>query len=118
MPCNVLLVVPFLTALLPATEAGRHAAPGGALSCFIFGTLFTFPTALLLWALDRDDSPSLRTVCLSAVALGLSANLLLELHCPNGNPTHLLLGHASIGLGWLAAWFAARHALRALSRAR
>jgi hypothetical protein len=112
------LGLPFLIAFLPATEAARLAGPGGALNCFIFGTLLTVPTAVLLWALDRDDSPSLRTVCLSAVALGLSADSLLELHCPNGNPTHLLLGHASIGLSWLAAWFVARRSLRVFARPR
>lgn len=113
-----MLAVPVLIAFWPATETARLAGPGGALNCFVFGTLLTAPTAVLLWALDRDDSPSLRTVYLSAVALGLSANSLLELHCPNGNPTHLLLGHASIGLVWLAAWLVARHSLRVSVRAR
>ena len=47
---------------------------------------------------------------LSAVALGLSADLVLELHCASGNALHLLLGHASIGVAWLAAWFVLRRA--------
>ena len=80
----------------------------GAGGCFIYGALLTLPTALLLWAFDRDDRPSLRTVCLSAAALGLSANLMLELHCPSGNAIHLLLGHTSIGVLWFAAWYWAR----------
>jgi hypothetical protein len=45
---------------------------------------------------------------LSAVALGLSANLVLELHCPSGNALHLLLGHASLGIAWLSAWLVLR----------
>ena len=98
------LIVPALAAFAPATEVSRLAGPGGAFGCFSYGALLTLPIALLLWALDRDDRPSFRTVCLSAAALGLSANLLLELHCGNGNPTHVLLGHASLGLAWLAAW--------------
>ncbi|MEO7035932.1 MAG: hypothetical protein ABI548_18510 [Polyangiaceae bacterium] len=102
------LGLPFLIAFAPATEASRHFGPGGALSCFMYGAALTVPTAALLWAFDRDNRPSLRTVCLSAVALGLSANLVLELHCPSGNALHLLLGHASIGVAWLAAWFVAR----------
>jgi hypothetical protein len=104
------LGLPFLIAFAPATESSRHAGPEGALNCFMYGALLTLPTAALLWAFDRDDRPSMRTVCLSAVALGLSANLVLELHCPSGNAWHLLLGHASIGVAWLAAWFVLRRA--------
>ena len=104
------LGLPFLIAFAPATEASRHAGPEGALGCFMYGALLTLPTAALLWAFDRDDRVSMRTVCLSAVALGLSANLVLELHCPSGNTLHLLLGHASIGVAWLAAWFVVRRA--------
>lgn len=102
------LGLPFLIAFAPATESSRHAGPEGALSCFVYGALLTLPTAALLWAFDRDDRPSMRTVCLSAVALGLSADLVLELHCASGNALHLLLGHASIGVAWLAAWFVLR----------
>jgi hypothetical protein len=104
------LGLPFLIAFAPATEASRHAGPEGALNCFLYGALLTLPTAALLWAFDRDDRPSMRTVCLSAGALGLSANLVLELHCASGNALHLLLGHASIGVAWLAAWFVVRRA--------
>ena len=99
------LFVPALAAFAPATEASRHTAGGGGrVRLLRYGALFTLPIAALLWAFDRDDRPSLRTVCLSAAALGLSANLLLELHCGNGKPEHVLLGHASLGLAWLAAW--------------
>jgi hypothetical protein len=104
------LGLPFLIALAPATESSRQAGPEGALNCFMYGALLTLPTAALLWAFDRDDRPSVRTVCLSAVALGLSANLVLELHCSSGNTLHLMLGHASIGVAWLAAWFVLRRA--------
>jgi hypothetical protein len=107
------LGLPFLIAFAPATEASRHAGPEGALNCFIYGALLTLPVAALLWAFDRDNRPSVRTVCLSAAALGLSANLVLELHCPSGNAVHLLLGHASLGLAWLATWFAVRRLSRA-----
>ncbi|HYQ04575.1 MAG TPA: hypothetical protein VER96_38140 [Polyangiaceae bacterium] len=107
------LAVPILAGFAPATEISRHAGAEGALSCFGYGALLTLPVALLLWAFDRADKPALRTVCLSAAGLGLSANLLLELHCGNGNPTHVLLGHASLGLAWLAMWIA----VRGLSRA-
>ncbi len=106
------LGLPFLAAFVPATAHSQHAGPGGALSCFLYGALFTLPVGILLWAFDRDDRLTLRTVCLSAAALGLSANLILELHCPNGHPTHLLLGHASLGLAWLGAWFVTRRLSR------
>jgi predicted anti-sigma-YlaC factor YlaD len=106
------LLVPFVVALVPATEASRHTGAAGALGCFLYGALFTLPIAILLWAFDRDDRPTLRTVCLSAAALGLSANLVLELHCPSGHPLHLLLGHASLGLAWFAAWLLTRRLSR------
>jgi len=96
--------VPILAAFAPATEMSRQAGAGGALGCFGYGALLTLPIAALLWAFDRDQRPSLRTVCLSAAGLGLCANLLLELHCGNGNAAHVLLGHASLGVAWLAAW--------------
>lgn len=98
------LAVPILAGFAPATEISRGASADGALGCFGYGALLTLPVALLLWAFDRDDRLSLRTVCLSAAALGMSANVLLELHCGNGNPVHVLLGHASLGFAWLAAW--------------
>lgn len=107
------IAVPFLAVFAPATELSRNAGPQGAFGCFAYGALLTLPLAVLLWALDRDDRPSLRTVCLSAAALGLSANLLLELHCGNGNPLHVSCGHASLGLAWLVAWVF----VRGLSRA-
>jgi hypothetical protein len=107
------LAVPILAAFAPATELSRHAGVEGALGCFGYGALLTLPIALLLWAFDRDDRPALRTVCLSAAALGLAANLLLELHCGNGNPAHVLLGHASLGVAWLLAWAVTRGVSRA-----
>lgn len=107
------LGLPFLAAFAPATDASRLAGPEGALGCFLYGALATLPLGLLLWAFDRDDRPSLRTVCLSAASLGLAANLVLELHCPSGNALHLLLGHASIGMAWLASWFVTRGLSRA-----
>jgi len=106
------LALPVLAAFVPATEASRHLGPGGALNCFVYGGLFTVPLAALFWAVDRDDRPTLRSVCLSAAALGLAANLVLELHCPNGNLLHLLLGHASIGAAWLVAWAFTRRGAR------
>jgi hypothetical protein len=106
------IAVPVLAGFAPATEVSRQAGAEGAFGCFAYGALLTLPIALLLWTLDRDDRPSLRTVCLSAAALGLSANLLLELHCGNGNPAHVLLGHASLGLAWLAVWAFARSLTR------
>ena len=106
------LAVPVLAAFAPATEVSRRAGPEGALGCFGYGALLTLPIAVLLWALDRNDRPSLRTVCLNAAALGLSANLLLELHCGNGNEVHVLLGHASLGAAWLLAWAITRRLSR------
>jgi hypothetical protein len=109
------LGLPFLVAFAPPTEASRAFGPEGAFGCFGYGALLTLPTAALLWAFDRDDRMSFRTVCLSAASLGLSANLILELHCPSANLTHVLLGHASLGLAWLLVWALGRRLSRAAS---
>ncbi|HEX3772856.1 MAG TPA: hypothetical protein VHV51_00260 [Polyangiaceae bacterium] len=109
------LALPFLVAFAPPTLASQSFGPEGAFACFRYGALLTLPTAALLWAFDRDDRLSLRTVCLSAAALGLAASLILELHCPSGNLVHVLFGHASIGLAWLALWAFVRRANRAAS---
>ena len=106
------LAVPALAAFAPATDASREVGSGGAGGCFSYGALLTLPIGVLLWAFDREDRPSLRTVCLSAAALGLSANLLLELHCGNGSAVHVLLGHASLGAAWLAIWALTRRLSR------
>jgi hypothetical protein len=111
------LGVPFLVALAPATEASRLLGPEGALGCFSYGALLTLPAAALLWAFDRNDQLSVRTVCLSAAALGMSANLVLELHCSNGNFRHVLLGHASLGVAWLLGWALARRLGRSAASA-
>jgi hypothetical protein len=114
--CSAALALPFALSLLPAAEMSRGFEAAGAFSCFAYGALLTLPTAALLFAFERADRISLRTVCLCAAALGLSSNLTLELHCPNGNRSHLLLGHASLGLAWLISWWVARR-FTAFSRA-
>ena len=68
---------------------------GHALPCLGFGLLAGLPGYALLRILDRG-APFGRV--LAAAAAGLSANMVLELHCPIGGAEHLVLGHAMVML--------------------
>lgn len=93
------LVLLFAVYMLPA---GAHAAthgdglPGvlhGAWKCFGTGAVLGLPVYVLLRLLDRGSSPY---GVATALAAGLSANLLLQLHCPNSAPQHMVLGHLTV----------------------
>lgn len=82
----------FLIAWLWPADVAETAlsGPTAHLPCFFFGIAAGVPVYLLLRWLDRGPSNSVLT---AACAAGLSANLVLQLHCPVDNTDHLLLGH-------------------------
>jgi hypothetical protein len=95
----VALLLPVAFALLPPAHASTAeqgaALIVGAASCFGYGLGLAVPFLGLLYALDRGAHRSV--VLLSAAAAGgLSAAMVLHLHCPVTERLHLLLGHASI----------------------
>ncbi|HET9960419.1 MAG TPA: hypothetical protein VFQ61_38380 [Polyangiaceae bacterium] len=98
------LAVPFLLAIVApfASRAPEGHAPH-AWACFSFGAAFSFPVLLVLRLLERSERPPILALVLSAATTGLVANAVLALHCPSDDSLHLLLGHASIGAGWLLA---------------
>jgi hypothetical protein len=71
---------------------------GHAASCLAVGTIVAGGFYALLRALDRGGTNRL---LLMAACAGLSANLLLQLHCAVTTPAHLVTGH----LGVLAICF-------------
>ena len=113
------LLLPVVYALCQQATHGVDPGEGvtfwhRALSCFGYGTLLVLPLCGLLWALDRDEKPTLSTSVIAGIAAGLSANAALSLHCPQSDAAHLLLGHAAIGalLGLVGAAIAALLARR------
>ena len=70
--------------------------------CLRYGTLLSLPAVLLLFALDRQVAQGRRFPMLAAGLGGVAGNFALLLHCPNEQPTHQLLGHATVGLLLLA----------------
>ena len=82
----------FLIAWLWPVDVAEPAlgGPTAHLPCFFAGIAAGFPIYLLLRWLDRGPSNSVLT---AACAAGLSANLVLQLHCPIDRKEHLLFGH-------------------------
>lgn len=109
-------VVPALAAASSALAASRPAAAnfGHPERCFAYGLAVGAPLVLLYWLFERRSRPPWLTLALAGAWAGVSANLLLNAHCPSAHPGHLLLGHVSIGAAWaLALWLAQRSAQRA-----
>jgi hypothetical protein len=102
------LLVPVALALLPVAHADHPASLGGtgatfaprALACFVFGLATAAPLLAALWLFDRAPRPA--TLLAMAGAGGLLGSVSLLLHCPITHPTHLVAGHASVGLALAA----------------
>jgi len=98
------LLIPLALAVTPwlwdgaygPPKPGHHAHPFGL--CGIMGLVTGALTAAVAWAFQREQwSVPLRLLAAFAGG-GLTAFAMLQLHCPSGDATHLLLGHASAGL--------------------
>jgi len=69
-----------------------------ASGCFFYGLLVGLPVYLLLRLLHRGGpAAALVTAC----AAGLTANLVLQLHCPRNDLEHLMAGHFTVVLLFL-----------------
>jgi hypothetical protein len=79
---------------------GVAALLARARPCVIVGLLLGAAVFAALRALDRGGA---RRSLLRAAAAGLCANLVLQLHCPNTAPMHLLAGHFAVLVVLLAA---------------
>ncbi len=66
--------------------------------CLRYGTLLSFPAVLLFVAMDRQLARGRLFLTLTASIGGVAGNFALLLHCPNEQPAHQLLGHATVGL--------------------
>lgn len=95
--------------LRPDAPLLRHASP-----CMIYGFIFGLPVYGALRFLDPGSSYGARIV--AACAAGLAGNMVLELHCPMGGSTHLMAGHASVIVAYVAGVFVIEAILRARSK--
>jgi hypothetical protein len=89
--------LPVLLALVPFVSEPSGGGIGNALGCVGYGAAFSTPLLALLVVLERRDRLPLVDIALCGASLGLAGAIVLDLHCTNTHPCHLLLGHASIG---------------------
>ncbi len=78
-----------------------------AVRCLYFGALVGLPVYVVGRLLDRTRDSS--RALLAAGAAGLTGQLVLLLHCPIGEPGHLVSGHASVvALFFVLVWAVVR----------
>lgn len=108
--CSLLLLAGlYLIAPLEAPRAlFEPGVFGPALRCLGTGLALGVPVYGVLVLLDRGGS---RRAVPMALAAGMAANLVLHIHCPSGQPSHLMLGHfgaAALLLLAIALWARSR----------
>ncbi len=99
------LLTPLMLAFLPPVDLMLPGAKGGgggfgreAFVCSVYGLGASFPMVAVLALLRRVPTTDGRLAVLGAGAAGLAGVLALQLHCPIGLRSHLLLGHAVVPL--------------------
>ena len=102
----IAFALPVAIALVAPAHAAHSASLQGtgadfwprALACLGFGLSIGLPALIVVRLLDRNPQGP-RVLMLLACGLGgLAGNLTLHMHCPITHLSHLLVGHASIGL--------------------
>ncbi|TNF24348.1 MAG: DUF1109 family protein [Deltaproteobacteria bacterium] len=97
------LLIPLALAVLPWLWDGSRG-PGPAHAhhafglCGVMGLVTGALTAAVAWAFQRETWSVTWRVLAAVAGGGLTAFAMNQLHCPSGDATHLLLGHASAGL--------------------
>ena len=102
----VLVAMPFVIAGHPQAETGHPMSMlkgpfwPTAWSCFVFGSATGAVILGLLQLVDRRRRSPIVMVVVGAAVMGVAGNLSLQLYCPVTAPSHLLAGHATVGLLW------------------
>jgi hypothetical protein len=104
-------LLPVLLALSPHDHALLMAPANpllGAGKCLLLGLALALPTAACVLLgmrtpMSEASGSEMRSLWLSAGAIGLVGNLVLQLHCAFTTSGHLLFGHASLSVVWLCA---------------
>jgi drug/metabolite transporter (DMT)-like permease len=86
-----------------APQSGVAATAPGSLPCLAVGLMLGLPVYFVLRLLDRGGTPH---AVAGALAAGLVAVLLLELHCPVRAPIHLMVGHVGVVLAFVGLHYA------------
>ena len=108
------IVATCVAAFMPATQISPTSSEtfSHASACMGMGLLIGLPVYGVVRALDRGNPLG---GLLAAAAAALGGNLVLQMHCPLGDATHILMGHSSVaiifvaGLGLLHWLFAANN---------
>jgi len=89
------VAVPVSLALLPQAP---HADGRSGLGCLLFGVATGALVSVPAFLMQRASVPVLARACAALAAGGAFGYALLELHCPSRDVTHLLVGHAAVGV--------------------
>ena len=97
------LLVPLVLAVMPwLWDAGggsvAMAAPHAFGMCGVMGIVTGALTAAVVCVFQREQWSVWSRLLTAVAGGGLTAFAMLQLHCPAGDATHLLVGHASAGL--------------------
>lgn len=106
------VVLPLAIAFLPSPSLEANGGLPHAATCFAIGLSLGLPTLIVARLVDRGGASRSLALVLLAVGSGLAGVLALETMCLVRAPVHLLLGHATVVLGYIAAAAVARSLLR------
>lgn len=90
------LAVPFVLAVMPAGEVGLERGVG--FGCLTIGIAAGALVSVPVFLMQRASVPVMARACAAMAGGGLVAFSLLELHCPSRDVTHLVVGHALVGV--------------------
>jgi len=94
------VMVPVVLAVMPwlwAPAPGFEAIPVSHV-CLELGISTGLIAAGIAWCFQRDDMSGWVRALSAAGGGGLVGFAMLQLHCPAHDATHLLIGHAGVGL--------------------
>jgi hypothetical protein len=111
------VAVAFLLAALPSSYVtpdqylSDDPIKAYGLNCFVIGLLLGIPVYATARLFDRGANSF--SAILAALAAGLTGNLALHVHCPRSDATHLLSGHFTVVIAFVAmaavlVWIEAR----------
>lgn len=92
---GIAIAVPVGLALLPG---GAPFAGSTELGCLAIGLGTGALVSVPVFLMQRATVPVLARACAALAGGGVVAYVVLELHCPSRDVTHLLVGHAAVGL--------------------
>lgn len=91
------LVLPFVLAVVPA-GAGELVADGPDAPCLLVGLALGLLVSVPVFLAQRGSVPVWARAAAALAGGGAVGYAVLELHCPSRDVTHLLVGHALVGV--------------------